>query len=83
MTQQTQQSTTMDTQMLSQLMKTTPIPSVLLQRIPNLPPNVNTWTQIFGLMTSGQLNQSYAPIIRQAYSVHLQMLQKQHAQKIQ
>ncbi|KAH3684426.1 hypothetical protein WICPIJ_004612 [Wickerhamomyces pijperi] len=73
--------TTVQQQMFNNMLKTTPIPAALLQKIPNLPPNVNTWQQIFERVASQQVESTYINLIKQIYNLHSQILQKQQLQQ--
>lgn len=70
---------------ISQMIRNSPIPQALLAKLPNLPPNVNTWNEIFGLAQSRQIPSTTLPMIKEAHNAHLQlaMRQQQNLQKAQ
>lgn len=62
-------------------MKIAPIPRELLQRLPNIPPNVNTWQQITELAQQNRLTQQDMKIAKDIYKIHQQLLYKAKVQQ--
>ena len=73
---QQQQPTNLQTLQISQLIRNTPIPPALLAKLPNLPPNVNTWQQIFDLASSRMLPTPLS-IVKEVHHTHLQLAMRQ------
>lgn len=68
-------------QIIGNMIKNVPIPATLLAKIPNLPPNINTWTQIFDCFQKKIIPHSAMPIIREIHNTHMQLALRQHQQQ--
>lgn len=68
-------------QIISNMIKNVPIPQALLSKIPNLPPNCNTWTQIFDCFQKKIIPHSAMPVIRDIHNTHMQFALRQHQQQ--
>ncbi|CUM45632.1 uncharacterized protein AC631_04667 [Debaryomyces fabryi] len=66
---------------ISNMIRNAPIPQALLSKIPNLPPNVNTWTQIFDCFQKKIIPQAAMPVIKEIHNTHLQLTLRQHQQQ--
>lgn len=60
-----------------------PIPQALLSRIPNLPPNVNTLSQIIECIQKGVIPNSVTPLIKDIHNTHMQIVLRQQQQQQQ
>lgn len=76
--QQLLQPTQQQIQQISAMIRTVPIPSVLLAKIPNLPPNVNTWPQIYDCFQRKVIPSSVMPAVKEIHNAHLQLALRQH-----
>ncbi|KAK5778998.1 hypothetical protein RI543_003618 [Arxiozyma heterogenica] len=70
-------------QLLINQMKVAPIPRELLQKIPNVPPGINTWQQITELAQQKRFTQQEMLIAKEVYKVHQQLLYKSKMQQQQ
>lgn len=68
-------------QQISTMIRSAPIPQALLAKLPNLPPNVNTWNQIFELYSKKMLPASSMPLVKEIHNTHLQLALRQHQQR--
>ncbi|CCE82088.1 Piso0_002784 [Millerozyma farinosa CBS 7064] len=68
-------------QQLNNMIRNVPIPQALLAKIPNLPPNTNTWSQIFDLFQKKVIPSSSMPIIKEIHNTHIQLALRQHQQQ--
>lgn len=68
-------------QQISNMIRNAPIPQALLSKVPNLPPNVNTWTQIFDCFQKKIIPQAAMPVIKEIHNTHLQLTLRQHQQQ--
>lgn len=60
-------------QQVAAMVKTAPIPPALLQKLPNLPPNVNTWAQIYDLAAKKMLPANVMAAAREVQQAHFQL----------
>ena len=67
---------------LVNLMRTSPIPPPLLNKMPKLPAGVNTWNQIFDLIRKRLIPPDMVPTIRDIHGMHLQLFIRQQQQKL-
>lgn len=79
--QQSLQPTQQQIQQISAMIRTVPIPQALLAKIPNLPPNVNTWTQIYDCFQKKVIPTSAMPLIKEIHNAHFQLALRQHQQQ--
>ena len=63
-------------------MKVAPIPRELLQKIPNIPSDVNTWQQITELAQQKRLTPHDMQIAKEVYKIHQQLLYKSKIQQV-
>lgn len=68
-------------QQISAMIRTAPIPPALLAKIPNLPPNTNTWNQIFDCINKKLIPPSAMGAIKEIHNTHLQVALRQHHQR--
>ena len=80
--QQRPQLTPQQQQLINQ-MKVAIIPRELLQRIPNIPPGVNTWQQITDLAQQKRLTPQDMQMAKEVYKLHQQLLYKSKIQQQQ
>ncbi|KAF7584098.1 Mediator complex subunit 15 family protein [Clavispora lusitaniae] len=78
---QSLQPTQQQIQQISFMIRTVPIPPALLAKVPNLPPNVNTWTQIYDCFQKKIIPASAMPIIKEIHNAHFQHALRQHQQQ--
>ncbi|SCU90932.1 LADA_0F07162g1_1 [Lachancea dasiensis] len=69
-------------QQLINEMKGAEIPRELLQRIPNLPPGVNTWQKVTELAQQKRLGPKDLQIAKQVYQMHQQIVFKSRLQQV-
>lgn len=77
---QTQQLLQIQVQQISEMIRTAPIPPALLAKIPNLPANVNTWTQIYECVQKKMIPASLLPLIKEIHHTHFQIALRLHQQ---
>ena len=63
-------------------MKIAPIPRELLQKIPNIPSDINTWQQITELAQQKRLTPHDMQIAKEVYKIHQQLLYKSKIQQV-
>lgn len=78
--QQSLQPTQQQIQQISSMIRTVPIPLALLAKVPNLPPNVNTWTQIYDCFQKKVIPASAMALIKEIHNAHFQLALRQHQQ---
>lgn len=76
------QLTPQQIQQLSAMIKNVPIPPVFLNKIPNLPPNVNTWARIYDLAQKKVIPLSSLPAIKEVHNAHLLIVMHQQLQRL-
>ncbi|KAM9908077.1 hypothetical protein OXX79_000585 [Metschnikowia pulcherrima] len=75
------QPTQQQIQQIGQMIRTSPIPPALLNKLPSLPPNVNTWTRIYECLQKKIIPTSAMPIIKEVHNAHFQLAVRQHQQQ--
>ena len=65
-------------QQISNMIKNVRIPQALLAKIPNLPPHVNTWSEVFECFQKKIIPASAMPIVKDMHNTHLQLAIRQH-----
>lgn len=76
------QLTPQQIQQLSAMIKNVPIPPVYLNKIPGLPPNVNTWARIYDLAQKKVIPPSSLPAIKEVHNAHLLIVMHQQQQRL-
>ncbi|EDK37188.2 hypothetical protein PGUG_01286 [Meyerozyma guilliermondii ATCC 6260] len=69
-------------QQVSNMIRNTPIPPALLSQIPHLPPNVNTWNQIFDCYQKKIIPAVAMPVIKEMHGAHVSIVMRQHQQRL-
>lgn len=75
------QPTQQQIQQIGQMIRTSPIPPALLSKLPNLPPNVNTWTRIYECLQKKIIPTLAMPAIKEVHNAHFQLAVRQHQQQ--
>ena len=64
-------------------LRNAPIPQALLSKIPNLPPNVNTLSQIIECIQNGIIPSSVTQLVKDIHNTHVQLVVRQQQQQQQ
>lgn len=68
---------------IANIVRTGPIPPQILAKMPMLPPNVNTWPQVYECVSKKLIPQSATPLIKELHAAHISLAVRQHQQQQQ